>query len=222
MNQQQAMSMVAGMLVCILVFIAILFIIQILFCLTLYRTQQKVAERNREMPPGLVWLDLIPIFNTFWGLYMVPKLSDSLRNEFRDRGWRTEGENFGRGVGMIWVWAGVINFAIGLVEIGFSVAGMDAMVQVLNLTSCPIGLTILITWIMYWVQMYQYGKRLGESAYKDHLEADYDDRPRREGDDLGLDDDRRRRDDLDHGDRPRRSDDELDDDHRDRPRRDDY
>jgi hypothetical protein len=228
MNQQQALGMFAGLLVCIAIAIAIGLLLQVLFCLTLYRTQQQVAERNREITPGLVWLDMIPIFSVFWPLYMVPKLSASLRNEFRDRGWGTAGENFGRGVGLVYAWAGVINLAIGVVEVGVSAAGMDAVAQVLNLTSCPLGLTILICWIIYWVQMSQYGKRLRDGREYAHgsLEEDYDDeyrgprrrsaededdydRPRRRSDDYVNDDDRRlRSDERDdkEGDRPRRRD----------------
>lgn len=219
MNQQQAMGMLAGMLVCIAVGFLIVLLIQILFCLTLYRTQQKVAERNREMTPGLVWLDMIPIFSTFWGLYMVPRLSNSLRNEFDYRGWRTEGENFGRTVGMIWVWAGVVNFAIGIVEFAAGLGGADAVAQVLNLTGCPIGLTILVCWIIYWVQMYQYGKRLsdgGRGYARGSIEEDFDDNYRPGRDD---DEEYRRRDENEPR-RPRRVDGEHD--NSDDRRRDEY
>ncbi|HKB01354.1 MAG TPA: hypothetical protein VKD90_04000 [Gemmataceae bacterium] len=231
MNQQQAMGMLAGFLVCIAIAIAIGLLLQILFCLTLYRTQQQVAERNQVITPGLVWLDMIPLFNVFWPLYMVPKLSDSLRNEFRDRGWGTAGENFGRGVGLIYAWAGVINFAIGAVEVGVSAAGMNGIAQVLNLTSCPLGLTSLICWIIYWVQMAQYGRRLredrGRYGYRPgSIEEDYDDEYRGRRRDAIEDDedyDRRRRrrapDYVDDNDRPRRAGDERDDDEGDRPRK---
>jgi hypothetical protein len=199
MNAGPGADALIAALICGGICLAIILAIQIFFCLTLYRTQKLVAERNRELTPGLVWLDMIPIFNAIWGVIMVPKLANSLRNEFQDRGWNTEGESFARTSGMIWAWAGVLNFVIGIVEITAELADLPLVSKVLNLTGLPLGLTILISWIIYWVQMYQYGKRLRERGYRrDSIEADYDDqfqRPRRHADDFNDDDDRDRRDD---------------------------
>ena len=221
------------MFICILVVGLIIGLtIQIFFLLTLYRTQSQVAERNREIQPGTIWwtilINFIPLVGNLWIIYMVTKLSNSLRREFEDRGWRTEDENFARTTGLIYAWGGLVYTCIAVVQNILQFSGNMEASTLLSVITLPIALGLLICWIIYWVQMYQYGKRLREAqrGYRDHMEADYDDefrRPRREGDDLGLDDDRpRRRDDLDRGERPRRSDDELDDDRRDRPRRDDY
>src|SRR4051794_17454807 len=109
MNAGPGAEVIMIALICGGTCLVIMLAIQIFFCLTLYRTQSQVAEGNRELTPGLVWLDMIPIFNVIWGIIMVPKLSNSLRNEFEDRGWNTEGEGFARTTGMIWAWAGVLN-----------------------------------------------------------------------------------------------------------------
>ena len=85
--------------------------------------------------------------------------------------------------------------------------------MVIGLIGCPVGLTIFVCWIIFWVQTYQYRKRLeteGRGYEPGSVEDDYDDevrRPRKEDDDF---------------DRPRRDDDFRDErDDRDR-RRDDY
>src|SRR5687767_4630016 len=173
------MDLLAGFLVCVLVLVAVAFLLQALFCLTLYRTQSAVAERNRELAPGLVWLEMIPLFNLVWGVIIVPRLSNSLRREFVDRGWRTESEQFGFGVGMIWAWGNVANAGIAVVEIVLELVGLEGVSMALSLTSLPIGLALFVLWIVYWVQMAQYGRRLREGGPgypPGSLEEDYDDR----------------------------------------------
>lgn len=196
-----------GFFVCIAIVFAVVLIIQIFFLLTLMRTQKEVAERNRELSPGMVWLTLIPLFGMIWVLIMVPKLSNSLRREFEDRGWRTEGEGFARATGMIWAFGGLVNTFLSVLQNVAQFGGQMEVAMLLSVLSLPIGLTILVCWIMYWVQMAQYGRRLREDGPRyapGSTEADYDDeyRPRRDGDDY----DRPRREDDDY-DRPRRNED---------------
>lgn len=250
MNQNPNAGGLICALVCIAVMLAAILAIYIFFCLTLQRTQSEVHPRNRLIPPGTVWLHLvhlagsIPIIGivfglaaSVWDLIMVIKLSGSLKLEFEDRGWRTDGEGFGRITGLVWTigqLAGLpLGFAIGLV--GPRVNEPAVMIAVL-VALAGLGITLLVCWIVYWVQMAGYGRRLreGRRAYRrGSIEDDYDDEfrgPRRapaDGDAFDFDDDepRRRRadDDEDNEDRPRRRDDPDDyDDRRGRPRRDDY
>jgi hypothetical protein len=208
------MELLMGMLVCFIIVIAVALIIQVLFLLTLYRTQQAVHERNRELSPGLVWLTLIPLFGMIWAPIMVPKLSNSLRREFEDRGWRVDGEGFARTTGMLWAWGGIANAVLSIIQNVAQLADMGAIALVLSLLSLPVGLGVLVCWIIYWVQMYQYGKRLreGERGYQaGSLEEDYDDDYRRS---------RRSRSEDEDDERPtRRRDDEYGDEEGDRPRR---
>ena len=93
-----------------------------------------------------------------------------------------------------------------------------------------LGLTFFICWIVYWIQMAGYGRRLRESRRRYRrgaVEEDYDDdyrRPTRR--DEWDDDDEFRRsrrgdeaDDRLEDDRPRRNRDDFDDRDDDRPRR---
>lgn len=213
-----------GMLICIAVVLLVVIAIMVFFCLSMQRTLNEVRERNRAMAPGLVWLYLIPLFNAFWAIYMVVKIAESLRNEFRDRGWRTGTESFGKTVGMFWSVGNVASFFLGCTIGAVDAAVKDPAVSaVLNLVNMGVSLALFICWIIYWVQIYQYGTRLreGERGYaRGSLEEDYDDeyrRPRHDEEDYDRrDDDQPRR-------GPREGDDERGDydDRRDRPRRDD-
>jgi hypothetical protein len=205
-----------GFFVCIGVILAIAIAIQILFLLTLYRTQSRVAERNRQIQPGTVWwtilINLVPIVGSVWCAYMVNKLSESLRHEYEDRGWRTDGEGFARTAGLVWAWGGLVSLGVSVVQNIAQASGEMVAAGIFGLLNLPIGIGLLVAFIMYWVQMAQYGKRLREGGREyetGSLEEDYDDQyrgPVRE----------------DEADRSRRrpAEDEFDDP-RDRPRRGD-
>jgi hypothetical protein len=190
----------AVFIVILLIGLTIGLIIHIFFLLTLYRTQSAVAERNRELQPGLIWLTLllnfIPLVGNLWVIYMVTKLSDSLRREFEDRGWRTQTEGFGRTPGLLWAWGSLIYTAFAVVQNVLMFSGHQGVSTLMSLLMMPIAIGLLVCFILYWVQMYQYGKRLRESEYRsDGPEADFDDQFNRP-----------RRDEADDFDRPRRGD----------------
>jgi hypothetical protein len=202
MNQQGALEVVAGMLLCIGIILVIYLVVYILFLLNLHRTLAEVAERNRELSPGLVWLSLIPLFNIVWNIIMVAKIANSLKNEFSDRGWSTQNEGFARTTGMIWAWGGVASVVLSIIQNGAQFADARPIAMVLGLLSCPLSLAIFICWIMFWVQTHGYKVRLreGERGYgSGSPEEDYDDnyrRPRHEDRDDRDDDLPRRRDDY--------------------------
>jgi hypothetical protein len=228
-------------LVCILVVLAGVLAIYIFFCLTLQRTQTAVHPRNRLIPPGIVWLhclhlgQVIPfaglVFSigaSIWDIIMVVKLSGSLKLEFEDRGWRTDGEGFGRMMGLVWSVGQVAGLPLGF-AIGFLAPQVKEPAIAIAVFAVIVGLgvTLLVCWIVFWVQMAGYGRRLreGRARYRPgRIEDDFDDEYRPplaepvEGDEFKFDDDRR-------APRPRHdSGDEHDDydDRRDRPRRDEY
>jgi hypothetical protein len=45
-------------------------------------------------------LNLIPLFNIVWQFITVSRIAESLRREFRSRGWHRGGEDYGKGLGM--------------------------------------------------------------------------------------------------------------------------
>lgn len=59
----------------------IMFLPPILFMLTQHRTLSAVRKEYRELRPGLVWLQLIPVFNLYWMFVVVTRIADSISKE---------------------------------------------------------------------------------------------------------------------------------------------
>src|SRR5262245_11739327 len=216
-QNQNAGAFLLTFCVCALVILAVVLAIYIFFCLTLMRTQKEVHPRNQLIPPGLVWLHMlhlgggIPILGiivsigaSIWDLIMILKLSGSLKLEFEDRGWSTD-EGFGRPVGLVWTVGQLVGAPIGLAMnlMGPQQFGDPAVAIGVGGALVAYGLAIFICWIIYWVQMAGYGRRLREDrgTYRyGSVEADYDDdyQPRHRRDDDDFDDRR----DRDQADRP--------------------
>ena len=98
----------------------------------------KNCDKYATMSPGLVWLNLIPIFNFGWMIYTVIKISESIGKKFEAHG--VQDPNKGAKV-------------TGLVySISFVTAPFVAFTAVVG----------LIFWIMYWVKITNYNKRLSE------------------------------------------------------------
>lgn len=115
-------------------------VIAVFYLLTLMRALQKCAPQSRTMRPGMVWLLLIPFFNTIWSFFVVTAMSHSLANEFRLRGMVNAppepGELLGIAMSVCWV-LGATPF------LGFlgSLAGLVLM-------------------IMYWVKITEFSRML--------------------------------------------------------------
>jgi hypothetical protein len=69
-----------------LVLVGLGLVLTIFYLLTISRTLAAVSEQHRRMNPGLVWLNLIPVFSLGWHFYTVLKVRDSLVAEFRAKG----------------------------------------------------------------------------------------------------------------------------------------
>jgi hypothetical protein len=166
--QQAGALFPAGIFLCVYgTFFLAYFVIKILFLLSVAKCFQQITPRNRQMEPGMVWLNLIPLFDLVWMILTMLRLSDSLRDEYQDR--RLQGDDdFGKTFGII--------------------------TYVLFLVCGPVG---WICAIIYWSKISGYTQELMTHAEGDGWEDrprrrrdddgvdDEDDRPRR----------RRRRDD---------------------------
>jgi hypothetical protein len=109
-------------------------LIQVMFLLSLYRCFSEISEHNRQMSPGQVWLNLIPLFGTVWLFLTVIRLADSLKDEYDYRDLEHEGD-FGKTVGLVYL--------------------ISALV-------CPY--ITLIPWIMYWLKVSAFTHELRETA----------------------------------------------------------
>jgi hypothetical protein len=158
------------------------------FLLTLSRTLTLCRPKNRAMEPGAVWFNLIPVFNIIWLFVTVMRVGESLKQEFRSRGWRTK-ENFGQTLGIVL-----------------------AVFSVLNCGCYIGGLIPLVLFIVYWSKIAGYKRQLAEPYDDDEGEDSWDDEGVED-----QDRPRERRTDEDH-DRPREPWEDENDDRDDRPR----
>ncbi len=166
-------------------------LIQVLFLMTLSRCLSRVRPYNRDMDPGAVWLNLIPLFGLIWMFITVGRIASSLQKEYRDRDWRASGESFGQSVGMAYLTC--------------------ALLGVIPLVGPFCTIAAIICFIIYWIQIADYSSRLLAPAPSVGRREDDDygrDRERRyDGDDYDSRWNRRDREDRDRDYRDRDEDD---------------
>jgi hypothetical protein len=119
---------------------ALLLIPAIFYLITLQRALERCAPESRAMPPGQVWLLLIPLFNVVWQFIVVNSIAVSLRNEFaRRRIPLAEGEP-GKPIGFV-----------------LCIATVIGIVPLVNILAGPVS---LVCWILYWVKISGYSRML--------------------------------------------------------------
>ena len=194
-DQAEVMLLVAAVGAILVVFLAV----TVMFLLTLSKALSRCGPRARTMEPGQVWLNFVPCYNIVWQFITVNRVSESLKNEFYDRGLDDAGD-FGRGFGIAYCALGIAG-------------SVPAIGPVFSLVALGCGVT-------YWVKIAGYSRQLAED---DRREAGRDDdRDDDRGDGGVIFDDERRRPDDDDDRRPRRRRpryDDEDDDRDDRRRR---
>jgi len=119
--------------------IAIILLPMIFFLLHLQKllTRCKTADK---MTPGLVWLNLIPLFNFGWIFYTVSCVRDSLKIEFKSRVLETDDPQFG--------------YSIGL---AYCITWVCSIVPVVGFFS---SIASIILFIIYWVKTHKYSSQL--------------------------------------------------------------
>ncbi len=137
-----------GLLEGIMLLAGLFLLFQILFLVNLQRTLERVSPERRKMAPGLVWLQIIPLFGFFWFFYVVIKVRDSVREEFSARGWSTAGD-FGVNIG----------FATGVLQViawgvGWTPSRFIAMQMVLYGGG-------IVCWVIYWARVAALKHRMG-------------------------------------------------------------
>lgn len=148
----------------------------IFFLLTQQNTLKAIKAEHRLMDPGLVWLQLIPIFNYFWIFFVVKRIAGSLAREFAGRSSdsvfeladmeavRAYGKRPTYGIGLAY---SILFACLPLLLIMFNFIGNGtititnrAVAIVVLLTSFMLILTGMVCWIVYWVQLVQYKNKL--------------------------------------------------------------
>jgi hypothetical protein len=193
MNQDAAMALGIGLLIGVCFGFAILIGILCFFCATLSKALSRCRRRNRTMEPGLVWLNLIPLFNILgWSWYTAIQVGDSLKREFRERD-LDDGGDYGK---MLGIWTLVSYWVSTLISNTLSFVmmsqrpgpgGIPQASPMATLISMPFSIAFLVLFIVYWVKIAGYGRALAEDDLRgdddddddDVEDDDLDDRPRR-------------------------------------------
>jgi hypothetical protein len=133
----------------------------VLFLLAQQNTLKLIQPLNRTMRPGQVWLQLIPIFNLYYQFVVVTRISDSLQRElnsyFNDSDsilpdetltGATGGKRPVYSSGITYCWLFVISTVLNWLP------------SYLAIVSGLVSLAAIAYWVVYWVQLAGYKKKL--------------------------------------------------------------
>ncbi|MNE64800.1 hypothetical protein D3C87_24890 [compost metagenome] len=130
---------IGGMLIFALIVLAVAIFIAVLYLLNLQNLLKEISPSNREVEPSNVWLMFIPLFNMIYPFILYPKISDSVKKEYAERG-IAKGGDFGRSIG-----------------ITMPILGLCGWIPFLGGLA---GLANLILFIIFWVKMAEYKNEL--------------------------------------------------------------
>jgi hypothetical protein len=136
-----------GPMVCLLG--ALAFIVNVAFLATLDRTIKRVEPENRRIDTGMVWLNLIPVFNLLWMIVTIERVGESIRSEFVARGRHRFQESYGKTAGL-------------------AAAFLTGTGLLFGIGAAPCALILwffaFIYWVVYWAQIAGYGHRLSKES----------------------------------------------------------
>jgi len=142
-----------------LLLLLVLLIPAIIFLISQQNALKSIRPENRLMQPGLVWLQLIPLFGNFWQFFVVRRIAGSFRRELVSG---NSDSIFGADAlladgGSAWPTRS-IGVAYCILD---SIAVFFALIPLKNtLLQGLIGWAMMICWIIYWVKLTQYKNKL--------------------------------------------------------------
>jgi hypothetical protein len=116
---------------------------------TLQSVLNKCASNARTLSPGKLWLIFVPLFGLIWHFFVVLGVAKSLGNELRRRNVQIADPAPGQTVGIAMCIFGIVGPFIPHSSI-FNI-----------IASLLTNLAGLVLWIMYWVKISGYSRRLG-------------------------------------------------------------
>jgi lysylphosphatidylglycerol synthetase-like protein (DUF2156 family) len=130
-----------------LIFFLVFIGLGIAFLTTLSNLLLEIRPHNRRTEPKSVWLMLIPLFNLVYAFFFYKKLCDSIRAEYNSRGLveNTDGSYI---LGAIGAACMLINTIINFLS------------DETSLLSGLISLVGMIFWIIFWIRMAGYRKKI--------------------------------------------------------------
>lgn len=119
-----------------LILVLLLLVPAIFYLITLQKTLEAISPENRSIPPGQVWLLLIPLFNLVWQFIAVERISNSIKAECIKLN--------------IPIGEDRPTYNIGLTKNILSFGGIIPFLGIL------LNIAFLVYWIIYWVKVNEY------------------------------------------------------------------
>ena len=159
-------------------FVLLIFVLPaILFVVAQYRTLRVIRPEYRELRPGLVWLQLIPIFSYFWVFVVVTRIADSISKELVARqddsilgipdfdAVQAVSHRPTYKIGMAWCFLYVVCPALVIFVNLFADPGSTIVDGVFAAILGIIVLALTTCWIIYWVKLAQNKRKLEKFRY---------------------------------------------------------
>jgi Na+-transporting NADH:ubiquinone oxidoreductase subunit NqrC len=139
----------------VLIFFVVLVVIAILFLLTQYYTLKAIQPQNRNMSPGEVWLQLIPLFNLVWQFIVVQRIAESISRELSSNTFSFEEKQ----PVQLYQQGSRPTYQIGMAMCVLNIFGFIPLLGSLA------RIAGLICWIIYWVQLSSYKSQIISKNY---------------------------------------------------------
>ncbi len=194
-NPAFAAGLAGGVAAVVCIGLVVLLVFYVPYVYMLVRAMQAlkaVRPRNRSMPPGLVWVALIPCVNVVMNFVIALKTSEALENEFEDRRMRSRGDH-GKQLGMTYAVLVVLNFALSGVSRGLQFANgannagpalgpLAAAIIGLGCFSCVLSIAQIVLPFVFAARLHNSTQRLlrDDEKYEDD-DDDFDDEPKPRG-----------------------------------------
>ena len=123
-----------------IVFLLFMLVVAVSVCEFLAGCLKAIPPGFRKMPPGQVWLLLIPVFHIVWAMVAYPKIADSFKAYLEAEGCAGV-EDCGRTTAVLFACGGAISFMLAILTY---ILPAGFLFAVLNL---PLSLAVLGLWI---------------------------------------------------------------------------
>ena len=138
-------------------FFLIIFIIPaILFLITQQNTLKAISLENREMAPGQVWLQLIPLFNFYWQFVVVTRIAGSIQKELATNTFSFE--NNAENVNAY------SNEPRPTYSLGFAYSILYCL-SIIPVVGAVISLGAIVCWVLYWIKLAGFKKQIEKKNY---------------------------------------------------------
>ena len=132
--------------------LALMLLPTIFYFISMQKALEAVSPEHRMMPPGQVWLSLIPIFNFVWMFFVVNKIAESFQLECRKLNISTTELKPTQGIGN-----------------AKNILRVCSLIPVIGVIA---GLGFIVCWILHWIKVNEYRKLILTNRVDTILDAE--------------------------------------------------